>query len=134
MELEKLKLRIKELEEEIASLKEENATLKKKASFFDEQLQYSKNFFYRFDIKEQRYDYISNHVQNLTGLSVEEFSKKTEADAYNETHPEDIPSLSEEIRSLYESKDKITYKSIKYRRKVRNIYIWIRDDVNAIKD
>lgn len=134
MEFEQLNRKIKELEKEIVFLKEENTTLKKKAAYFDEQLKYSKNFFYRFDVKKQRYDYISNHVQKLTGLSVEEFLKKTESDAQNETHPEDIASLSEEIKSLHESKDKIAYKSIKYRRKLRNKYIWIRDDINAIKD
>lgn len=134
MSKELLELRIKELEGEIASLKKENNQLKKKADFFDEQLKHSKNFFYRFDVKKQRYDYISEHVKNITGLSPGEFSKKTEEDAYNETHPEDLPSLSEDIKYLHESKDKIAYKSIKYRRRAGDKYFWIRDDINAIKD
>ncbi len=134
MELEQFEARIKELEDEVAILKKENSQLKKKAFFFDEQLRYSKNFFYRLNLKNKCYDYISDYVYELTGLTVEEFSKKNLSDAFIETHPEDLPILKKAINSLHESKDKVPYQSIKYRRKIRDKYFWVRNDMNAIKD
>lgn len=127
--------KIKQLEERIKKLENELNEQKVKSRFFDEHLEHFPEVYYRFNIRSNRYDYVSPKIKDLTGYSVEEFKKKTIQDANAEIHPDDIAPVLKKISQLHDNPMPRSSTRLVYRRRFKNgKYLWVQDNLTLLKD
>lgn len=127
--------KIIQLHQRIKQLEATEKKYRQQAQFFNEQLEHLPDVYYRFDIKENKYDYISPKILGLTGFTVDEFKQKTLEDAHTEIHPEDLEQVLISINELHASQSKQHSAKLIYRRRIKNgSYIWIQDNLTLLKD
>jgi len=119
----------------IQQLEESNAQLKKKAQYFDEHLTHLPNVYYRYNIQNNEYDYISPKIKDLTGYTVDEFKKKTITSANEEIHPDDIEQVLDEVKKLFKTRAQRASAILVYRRKIKTgNYLWVENNLTLIKN
>ncbi len=92
-------------------------------------LKNSRNILYRFDMRKNRYEYVSDYVETIAGWTVEEFCAKTMEDTCSEIHPDDWPGTLRQIESAVEAAtgDRVGL-VLEYRRRTKDgRWLWISD-------
>jgi PAS domain S-box-containing protein len=92
-------------------------------------LKNSRNILYRFDMRNDRYEYVSDYVQDLSGYTPEEFCAKTMQDTCAEVHPEDWPRIQHQIdQAVAKAEGDRIGLVLEYRRGTKDgRYVWISD-------
>ncbi|MEA3365099.1 MAG: PAS domain S-box protein, partial [Candidatus Hydrogenedentes bacterium] len=98
---------------------------------FTEALDATGHVLYRFNVRENRYDYLSPHIEAFTGYSHEEFMSKGLGDIVKEIHPDDWPRLQQAMKDAAEKADGDSASlSIEVRRRFKDgKYHWLNDSM-----
>jgi PAS domain S-box-containing protein len=90
----------------------------------------------KFTEKEKILTYISPQIEQLLGLTIEEFEHEGKSGKlYKRIHPDDIGRVDENIdKELYKNKTKRINSSFRFKPKGAKEYIWIDETVHAKHD
>lgn len=103
---------------------------------FAEALQAFRHVLYRFNMRENRYDYLSPHIREFTGFSYEEFASKGLGEIVKEFHPDDLPRLQAAMRDAVEhARGNTASLTIELRRRFKDgTYHWLSDSMMLVLD
>ncbi len=103
---------------------------------FTEALQASRHVLYRFNMRENRYDYLSPHIKEFTGFSYEEFASKGLGEIVKEFHPDDLPRLQAAMReAIANAQGNTASLTIELRRRFKDgVYHWLSDSMMLVMD
>ncbi|MFP4527923.1 MAG: PAS domain S-box protein [Candidatus Kapaibacterium sp.] len=110
-------------------------SLHKSERLFREILSGTRHFIYRFNAKEDKYDYVSPHIRDLTGFDPSDIIYNNFEDAIGRIHPDDLPAVLEDIRhARHSEKDRVSY-AWQYRYRIYDdTYRWLADWITIFFD
>jgi len=90
----------------------------------------------KFTEKEKKLTYISTQIEQLLGLTIEEFNSEGKKGVlHKRIHPDDIAKIGENIQNgLYKNKQKIINSSFRFKPKGKKEYIWVDETIHAKYD
>ncbi len=103
---------------------------------FRDALENTRHFMYRFDFVQDRYEYMSTCIEELTGFTMEEFLAKGMAEVIDEIHPDDVDYVQREVdRACREADGDRVSLTLEYRRRYKDgRYVWISDWATLLLD
>ena len=112
------------------------AKLRESERRFTETLQASRHVLYRFNMRTNRYDYLSPHIAEFSGFSHEEASNKGLAEVLQEFHPSDLPRLQAAMReAIAHARGNSANLTVELRCQFKDgSYHWISDSMMLVLD
>jgi len=103
---------------------------------FTEALEAARHVLYRFNMRENRYDYVSPHVEEFNGYSYEEFINRGLGDFAKEIHPGDFLRLQAAMREAVENaKGHTANLTVELRLRFKDgAYHWVSDSMMLVLD
>lgn len=96
----------------------------------------SRDVLYKYNFKTHRYDFISNSIECLTGLTPEQITSKGVESIRELLHPDDLEMFEDVYKKLLNSKITDDQIVLEYRTKnlLNGKYLWRSDHINIIRD
>lgn len=121
---------------DVTERKQAEQALQEAERRFTEALKTSRNVLYRFNVKQDRYDYVSDYIEKISGQSVETWLGKSMEDSLAEIHPDDLPGTQRAVeQAVAEASDRNASVVLEYRRRVADgRYVWVSDWATVLLD
>ena len=112
------------------------AKLRESERRFTETLQASRHVLYRFNMRTNRYDYLSPHVAEFSGFSYDEAINRGLAEILQGFHPDDLPRLQAEMReAVANARGNSASLTLEFRRRLKDgSYRWVSDSLMLVLD
>jgi PAS domain S-box-containing protein len=125
-----------ELDTLLEERQEAERALRESQQRFDEVLKHSRDILFKRDLQNGAYEYISDAITDLLGISPETICRKGFGGMQSMVHPEDLPRFLTFNKKLHESADASTADHvIEYRLRDREgRYRWFSDSHAIIRD